>query len=314
MAAKGLLLIVGLFLVIEEGIATDFITPIPTSVEHDKRKALLGKKLFFDKSLSSDGKISCNSCHNLAKYGVDGASKSIGVDRKLGKRNSPTVYNAVLNFTQFWDGRALDLQHQVSGPLLTEFEMGFKNFDDIIKLLSKNAEYKESFDRLYGGEISEETITFSLGEFGKTLLSPNSPFDKYLQGDKSAISEVAKKGYKNFISFGCVGCHQGANVGGNMFQKFGVHADTSLRGAKDDDLGRFNITRNEWDKRVFKVPSLRMAVHSSPYFHDGSVETIEEAIEIMIQYQLGRDVPIDDRDAIVEFLKTLPGELKDGGE
>ena len=290
--------------------ADEFISKIPTSLDHSLEKAELGKKLFLDARLSSDGSVSCASCHSLENYGVDGKNKSIGVAKLLGKRNAPTVYNAALNFTQFWDGRAANLHEQAPMPLLTDVEMGLSNIDEAIETLRSIPEYKAAFTQIYSGDISLETISDAIAEFGKTLLAPNSPFDKFLDGDKDAISERAKSGYDKFVAYGCISCHQGANVGGNMFQKFGVHDDISLRGASDDDLGRYLVTRNAWDKRVFKVPSLRLAVHTAPYFHDGSVETIEEAIDIMIRFQLGRDVPESDRDDIVEFLKTLPGNLQ----
>lgn len=295
-------------------LANEPLLPIPMDIAVDAAKARLGEKLFFDKRLSANDQISCASCHNLTeKGGADLLPKSPGVTGQSGSRNTPTVYNAVLNFTQNWDGSAKDLRQQAEGPITDSIEMGMsEDFQDLIKKLKAVPEYKTAFDENYSGDISKYSITHALAEFQKTLTTPNSPFDKFLKGDQSAISEDAKQGYNKFKQFGCASCHQGANVGGNMFQKFGVHKDTTLRNTDDSDLGRYLITRNQWDKRVFKVPSLRLAVLTPPYFHDGSVKTIEEAVDVMIYYQLGRQVSTEDRNQIIEFLKTLPGDLYEG--
>jgi len=192
-------------------------------------------------------------------------------------------------------------------------EMGMKSWENASDRIASNASYKGDFDRVFNGVVSRETIVEAIAEFEKTLTTPNSPLDRYLLGEENAITDEQKKGYQLFQSYGCVACHQGKNVGGNMFQKFGVLQDISLHGSNlSTDLGRYSVTKNEWDKRVFKVPSLRLAVKTPPYFHNGSVKTIQEAVDIMIRFQLGRDVPTEDRDAIIAFLESLVGEKPEG--
>lgn len=290
------------------------ITPLPLSVEVNPAKVALGKKLFFDKSLSIDNSISCASCHELANgYGTDSVARSFGVKGQVGKRNSPTIYNSVFNFTQFWDGRADTLATQAMGPITNPVEMGMSSWEDMVDKLKKVDSYVNDFQSVYGSQITQQAVVDAIAEFEKTLITANSPFDQYLRGKQNAISDTEKRGYKLFKSYGCVSCHQGKNVGGNMFQKFGVLKDIVLQGGTlSKDLGRYNVTRNEWDKRVFKVPSLRLAVKTPPYFHDGSVPTIYEAVNVMIKFQLGRDVPEADKQAIIAFLGSLVGELPEG--
>ena len=288
------------------------IEVIPAVINYDVEKAKLGKKLFLDKRLSADNSISCESCHQLDNAGVDLKPVSVGINGQRGVRNSPTVYNSVFNFRQFWDGRADDLVQQAGLPVINKLEMGMSSMDDVANKLRDIPEYVTSFNAAFGGEITPVRIQEAIAEFETTLVTPNAKFDRYLQGDETAISDSAKHGYQLFKSFGCASCHQGKNVGGNLFQKFGVLKDSALRDVKDTDLGRYEVTRNEWDKRVFKVPSLRLAYLTPPYFHDGSVPTLEEAVDIMIEFQLGRNVPQQDRKDIIEFLSTLPGDMTGG--
>jgi cytochrome c peroxidase len=290
------------------------ITPIPLTVEVNQDKAALGKKLFFETRLSTSNTISCASCHDLGLgFGTDKKQFSEGVDGHIGDRNSPTVYNAVFNFKQFWDGRADDLASQAKMPVVNPLEMGMSSWTEAIANIKNDSHYKSQFDSIYAGEMTEDTIVDAIAEFEKTLITPNSPFDQFLRGDLNAINEEQKKGYSLFKSYGCISCHQGKNVGGNMFQKIGVLKDISLQtGNLNEDLGRYQVTKNEWDKRVFKVPSLRLAVKTPPYFHNGSVKTIEEAVDIMIEFQLGRTVPNSDRDSIIAFLESLVGEIPTG--
>jgi cytochrome c peroxidase len=199
-------------------------------------------------------------------------------------------------------------------PITNPVEMGMDSWDDAIVKLSSSEEYRELFLNAFGDEnITAERSAEAMAEFEKTLITPNSLFDKYLRGNKDMLSEEQIRGYGLFKSYGCVSCHQGVNVGGNMYQKFGVLKDINLsKGSLNADLGRYDVTGNEWDKRVFKVPSLRLAVKTPPYFHDGSVETIEEAVAIMIEFQLGREVPEQDKQAIIRFLESLVGEIPAG--
>jgi len=290
------------------------ISPLPQTMRVDPGKARLGEKLFFDKRLSSDDSISCASCHELkSSWGTDLRPVSVGVGGKRGNRNAPTVFNSVFNFTQFWDGRAEGLADQARGPVVNPVEMGMSSWPDAVAKLESDAAYRQAFESVYGAEMTADRIVDAIAEYEKTLITPNAPFDRYLRGETDAIDAVQKRGYELFKTYGCVACHQGQNVGGNMFQKFGVLKDIATQpGTLANDLGRYNLTRNEWDKRVFKVPSLRLATVTPPYFHDGSVATIDQAVGVMIQFQLGRDVPPADKAAIIAFLGSLVGELPKG--
>lgn len=305
-AARTLLFLTGTFTALSS-FAAEPILPIPQSVPHDPAKAALGKQLFSDPRLSRDDSLSCESCHFLDRAGVDFVDRSRGIDGKINKRNSPTVYNSALNFRQLWDGKAETLEIQAEMAVKSPNVMGMASWDDVAAKLNKVDGYKTQFEKLYG-KMTGDNIQHAIAEFERTLLTPNSPFDRFLKGDTNAISPLAKQGYQYFKSYGCVSCHQGANVGGNLFQKLGVLKDINRLEGFGSDLGRFGVTGNEWDKRVFKVPSLRLVTLTPPYFHDGSVQTLREAIDIMTEFQLGRQVPEEHKDAIVEFLKTLPGE------
>ena len=272
-----------------------------------EKEANIGELLFFDSLLSKDNSMSCASCHNISHfYGADGKSLPTGINKEQGKRNTPTVYNAALNYLLNWDGSALTLEKQAETAISMELEI---NFDDLISKISNSKKYSPLFKTAFQGRVNKRTITKSLAEFQKKLLTLNSPFDRYLRGDHQAISEKAIIGYQKFKSYGCSGCHQGANVGGNLLQKFGIHSNPRSDGFTSNDLGRFLVTNIDKDRYVFRVPSLRLAIHTAPYFHDGSVPTIEKAVELMFLYQVGRKININDRDHIIEFLKTLPGEL-----
>jgi cytochrome c peroxidase len=307
-------LVVGILLFVLASLSSgaEPILPIPVSLSHDPAKAELGKKLFSDVRLSKDDTLSCESCHFLDRAGVDFFDKSRGINGQINRRNSPTVYNSALNFRQLWDGRADTLEKQIEMAVKSPAVMGMSSWDEVVEKISSIENYKNQFQEVYGEPVNASNIQHAIAEFERTLLTPNSPFDRYLRGDVGAISQEAKQGYQYFKSYGCSSCHQGANVGGNLFQKIGVLKDINLMEGLSTDLGRFGITGNEWDKRVFKVPSLRLVTLTPPYFHDGSVKTLEEAVDIMIEFQLGRQVPEAHRKAIIEFLKTLPGEWPNG--
>jgi len=279
------------------------IKPIPNKVKVDAKKVQLGKKLFSDPILSKDGTISCATCHDLQNGGDDGLKFSFGIKGQEGNINSPTVYNAVFNFRQFWDGRAKDLKEQAIGPIENPVEMGH-TMVDAVETLKQNKIYLKNFNDVYADGITKDNIVDAIAEFEKILITPNSPFDRYLKGDKEAISQKAKEGYRLFESKGCILCHHGVNVGGNFYNKFGIYSD-----ANTSQLGRYNITKREEDKFVFKVPSLRNILLTSPYMHDGRVSTLKEAVELMTRYQLGRHMEQGDTDAIVVFLESLTGEL-----
>lgn len=282
------------------------VSPIPSSIDYDLEKSNLGKKLFFDSRLSKDSTISCVSCHDIYRSGDDGLKVAVGINGKEGIVNTPTVFNAVFNFAQNWDGSAKNLKEQAKGPITNPVEMGH-NFDDLISELSKDKNYQEEFKKLYNKKISKELILDALFEFQKTLITPNAPFDRYLRGDENAITPTQKEGYELFKSKGCIACHNGINLGGQLFAKFG------MVGLIDDkNLGLYNITKDEEDKYYFKVPTLRNISKTAPYFHTGSVDTLYEAVEIMLYYQVGRETSESEIEKIVEFLNSLDGELPYG--
>jgi len=284
-------------------IYASLIEPIPTSLDLDMKKVILGKKLFFDTILSKDSNVSCASCHDLLNGGDDGLKYSVGIDGAIGVINAPTVYNSTFNFRQFWDGRVKDLKEQVIEPIENPVEMGH-SIEAIISDLKNNSKYVEEFSNIYKDGITEDTISDTIAEFEKSLITPNAPFDKYLKGDKTAINKIAKRGYKLFIDKGCIVCHNGINVGGNLYNKFGIYKDIN-----SSNFGRYNITKREEDRYVFKVPSLRNVSLTSPYMHDGRFTTLKKVVKFMTNYQLGRDINSSDIEAIVEFLNTLTGEL-----
>lgn len=285
------------------------IKPVPLSLNQDPARAELGRQLFHDSRLSGNNKTSCASCHNLEKGGTDGLARSIGLNGAQTAVNTPTVFNAAFNFKQFWNGRAESLEAQVDQVIRNPDEMG-STWVDVIDKISKDKKYQRAFLTSYKDGISQANIQNALATFERTLITPNSRFDKYLRGDNAAISEIEKTGYKKFKQFGCIACHQGVNVGGNMFQKFGVMGDYFQQRGKptEADLGRYLVTKEESDKHVFKVPSLRNVVLTAPYFHDASAKTLEDAVDIMFRFQLGRVGSKEDKDAIVKFLNTLTGE------
>ncbi|MBR2163739.1 MAG: cytochrome-c peroxidase [Campylobacter sp.] len=283
------------------------ITPLPASIPYDKEKAMLGKQLYMDTSLSKDGKVSCNTCHDLKRYGVDNEIFSIGADGVLDEPfNSPTTFNSVFNFVQFWDGKAKNLADQAKNPFTNPKEMALKDEAEVVKRVEANAKYKASFDKIYG-EITMQNITDAIAEFEKTLITPNSPFDRYLNGDENAISNQAKRGWEAFKSNGCIACHQGQNVGGTMYQKIGIFEPYP----NQENLGRYEITKIESDKMVFKVPSLRNVAKTAPYYHDGSIPTLDACVQFMAYYQLGRFLDQQTVDDIVAFLESLTGEFNE---
>ena len=288
------------------------ISPVTVHSDLDPAKVALGEKLFHEPRLSKNNRISCASCHSLEKGGTDNLQFSLGLSGIPTKVNAPTVFNVADHFIFFWDGSAESLEEQIDGPLNHPNEMG-TNWRQVEQKLLHDPEYKKLFHITYNTKPTEKAIKDAIVTYERSLNTPNAPFDKYLMGDKNAISEQAKAGYMYFKSFGCASCHQGQNVGGNMYQTFGVVGDYFKdRGTPitEADLGRYNITGEEWDKHVFKVPSLRNIELTAPYFHDGSAETLEEAVDIMVKYQLGRNLSKEEKTAIIEFLKSLTGEYK----
>lgn len=280
------------------------------SLQTNPAKAALGKRLFFDTRLSHENAISCAHCHNLKEMGgADGLKYSFGVEGREGMINSPTVFNAALNFVQFWDGRAASLEEQMDGPVTGHVEMA-SSWPEVVKVLRTDQSYRTGFSRLYKSGITERNIKDAIAEFERSLITTGSRFDRYLMGDEHAITAVEKHGYQLFKSYGCVACHQGRNVGGNLFQKLGVMRDYFADHPVENDAarGRFNATGKKADLHYFKVPSLRLAVLTAPYFHNGSKKNLVDTIRTMAKYQLGRKIPDGDLRDIIHFLYTLPGD------
>lgn len=286
------------------------ILPLSMPAGLDPSKVELGRRLFLDPILSADGSISCANCHDLGRGGSDHRARSIGINGAEGVIRAPTVYNSGYNFVQFWDGRAASLEAQISGPVTNPVEMG-SQWPDVLRKLTDSPLYGPAFRKLYGGPPSQAAVADAIATFERTLVTVGSRFDAYLKGDKGAISDEERQGYALFVSYGCASCHQGANVGGNMYERFGFLGDYFADRGKltQADFGRYNVTGRDADRYVFKVPSLRLSALGGPYFHDGSVDDLATAIQIMGRYQLGRDIPDKDVERIMLFLNTLVGKL-----
>ncbi len=281
------------------------IQPIPVSFDFDMAKIELGKKLFFEPRLSKSGWITCNSCHNLSTGGADNLPSSIGHKWMFGPINSPTVLNAKFNLAQFWDGRAKDLKEQAKGPIANPMEMA-SNHELAVSVLQSIPEYVQWFKEVYGDEkVTIDNTADAIAAFEETLTTPNSRFDWWLKDYDDKISAHEKEGYDLFKSKGCIVCHNGFGVGGNSFQKFGIAKPYD----KDTQtLGRYNVTKDEKDKYVFKVPLLRNIALTAPYFHDASAWSLSEAVSVMAAYQLGVTITADETGKIVAFLQTLTGD------
>jgi cytochrome c peroxidase len=289
--------------------SNDAVQPLPRSIPVDSRKVELGMQLFHDPRLSSDNSISCASCHSLSKGGVDQRKTSLGVGGQIGPINAPTVFNAVLNHAQFWDGRAASLQAQAGGPPLNPGEMASTSWAQIIGKLKQDPSLTAAFSRVYADGYSERTITDAIAEFEKTLLTP-SRFDAYLRGDNSALTVEEVRGYHLFKQDQCATCHVGQNLGGQSFELLGLHGDYfAARGSAltPADNGRENVTHEPRDLHRFKTPTLRNVELTAPYMHDGSVNDLHEAVRVMLKYQVGKTASDADVDAIVAFLKSLTG-------
>ncbi len=291
-----------------------FFKPISSykKVDFKQEQIDLGKELYNETLLSKDGNISCNSCHQIDNFGVDNLPKSPGDLGKLGGRNSPTTFNAVLHTMQFWDGRAKDLVEQAGGPVLNPVEHNIPSEKFLEKRLRKVKKYQEMFKKAFPNQ--KEPITFknmqnAIASFEHQLLT-ESKFDKYLEGNENALNKAEKEGLKSFIDNGCIACHNGIALGGNTFQKFGVTKNYwEATKSKNIDNGLFDQTKKESDKYLFKVPGLRNIEKTAPYFHDGSVEKLEGAVKIMAEVQLGKNLSEKDVNNIVTFLKTLTADV-----
>ena len=289
---------------------TAAFTPLPATAESasnpiTQQKVALGKKLFLDKRLSKANDISCNSCHSLDTFGVDNKPTSDGHKGQKGNRNSPSVYNAALHATQFWDGRAATVEDQALGPILNPVEMAMDSEKAVVDRLKADKALAKEFAGAFPQEkdpVTYKNVGRAIGAFERTLLTP-SRFDAYLKGDENALTQAEKDGGRLFVQTGCTACHNGVGVGGQMYQKLGL-----VKPYDTKDLGRYEVTKAEADKFFFKVPSLRNIEKTGPYFHDGSVATLEDAVSRMAEYQLGRTLSQKDVESIVTFLKAMTAQ------
>jgi cytochrome c peroxidase len=285
--------------------ANEPIQPIPPIKVSNPALVELGKKLYFDPRLSKSGFISCNSCHNLSMGGSDNLKTSIGHNWQKGPINSPTVLNSSLNVAQFWDGRAKDLKAQAAGPIANPGEMAFTH-ELAVSLLQSIPGYTAEFKKVFGSDkVDVDRITEAIAAFEETLATPNSRFDKWLKGNKKALSKTELEGYQLFKDSGCVACHNGVAVGGNSFQKMGVVEPYK---ASSPAEGRVAVTGKDADRFNFKVPTLRNVELTYPYFHDGAADTLSEAVDTMGRVQLGKKFSPEENAKIVAFLKTLTGD------
>ncbi len=285
------------------------IQPLPATLSIARGKLALGQRLFSDTRLSGDGQVSCVSCHSFEAGGADTVPRSIGVNGAVGPVNAPTVFNLAYNFRFNWNGKFDNLVAHTEALMQNPVVMG-SQWPDLVQTLAADADYRQSFAEVYENGVTKDTIIDAIVAYESSLITPNAPFDRYLRGDQSALSPQAQEGYRLFKAYGCVSCHQGVNVGGNIFQKFGVLGDyfADRGNITEADYGRYNVTGQDADRFVFRVPSLRNVAETPPYFHDGSAETLEKAIAVMVKYQLGRPIPAADVQRIAEFLRSLTGE------
>lgn len=289
--------------------ARKLFKPLPkeaSAPDMSEARIALGRTLFYDTRLSTDGDLSCNSCHDLQKYGVDGQVTSTGHKGQKGNRNSPTVYHAALHAKQFWDGRAADVEEQAKGPVLNPVEMAAADAASVEARLKEVPEYRKMFAEAFPGQqdpVTFDNMAVAIGAFERRLMTP-SAFDRYLEGDDAALSPEQVQGLQTFVDVGCASCHSGVAMGGMTFQKLGLKKPFETK-----DEGRFAVTKRDTDKFVFKVPSLRNIDKTAPYFHDGGVASLDQAVRLMAEHQLGKTLSDDQVRQILAFLGALTGEI-----
>lgn len=281
----------------------------------------LGKALYFDPRLSPDGTISCNSCHNVMAAGDDGRAVSMGIRGQRGPRSSPTVFNSGFMSVQFWDGRAATLEEQAKGPLTNPLEMGNKSEKEVVDRLAKIPGYVDTFKKIFGGKnpLNIDNVVKAIAAYERTLTTLNSPYDKFQKGDKKAMSELAQKGLKTFQAVSCITCHNGPHFAGpdlpkgtGFYMKFPLNAGSVYEKKYDllKDNGRFDVTKKEEDRHLYRVPTLRNVALTAPYFHNGSVRTLDEAVRVMAKTQLNKDLTKEEVKNIVAFLESLSGSIE----
>jgi cytochrome c peroxidase len=282
------------------------LQPLPMQLDLDPRKIALGSQLFNDVRLSRDDSISCASCHPVERGGLDRSARSREVSGKPNSINVPTAFNSGFSVAQFWDGRAATLEDMIDDALRSEMD---SDWPQLLAKLERDEDYLAEARGIFAAPLSAAAVKSAIAEYERSLVSWNSRFDAFLRGQTNALTDDEKAGYDEFKEYGCASCHQGINVGGNIFQRFGLFGDyIADRGyATAADLGRFNVTGQPSDRYVFKVPSLRNVELAAPYFHDASAKTLKDAIGMMARYQLGRALSDHDIELIAAFLRTLTG-------
>ncbi len=293
--------------------------PIPADNPQTEAKVTLGKALFFDPRLSKNGTISCNSCHNVMAGGDDNRPNSVGVNDQRGGRGAPTVWNAAFLSVQFWDGREPTLEAQAKGPVTNPIEMGMPDWEATMQRLSQIAGYKPLFESAFGkNAMTADNAAKAIAAYERTLITPNSAYDRYAKGDEKALTEQQTKGLNTFAEVGCTACHSGPNFSGPMqamgtgfFMKFPLMpgSDYDAKYKLLEDTGRYTVTKKEADKNVWRVPTLRNVALTAPYFHNGQVATLNEAVKIMGKTQLGKNLTDNQISDIVAFLNALTGDF-----
>ena len=293
--------------------------PAPANNPTTPAKVALGKALYFDPRLSKTGTVSCQSCHHVTSNGTDNRMVSMGVYGLTGQRSAPTVWNSGFLSAQFWDGRAPSLEEQAKGPLVNPVEMGMTDLNTVVSEVNRIPGYVQQFQQVFGDthSVTIDHIVEAIAAYERTLVTPNSPFDRYLAGDKTALSVEAQKGMALFQSVGCITCHSGANFAGpplppgqGFFQKFPLYpSEYDAQYHLTEDLGRYTVTHNVADKNVWRVPSLRLVALTAPYFHNGQVPTLDSAVRVMAKSQLNHTLTDEETREIVAFLNALPGQF-----
>ncbi len=287
--------------------------PAPADNPTTAEKVALGQMLYHDPRLSSSGTVSCASCHNTMLGGEDNRGGSVGVGGQVGGRSAPTVWNAAFNQVQFWDGRAASLEEQAAGPVTNPIEMGMKSWDDVVARLKTIEGYKTAFEKVFGKDsISKDNATKAIAAYERTLITPNSPYDRYVKGDTSAMTEQQVRGMNKAVELGCTGCHSGPAFNGpGTFQKFPVNDNGYFEAQYHfkKDKGRAEVTGKQEDEHFWKVPTLRNIALTAPYFHNGKVKSLDTAVKLMAKLQLGKDLSNEETADIVAFLNALTGEF-----
>jgi len=294
--------------------------PEPADNPSTAAKVELGRMLYHDPRLSSSGTVSCNSCHNVMNGGEDNRGGSVGVRGQVGGRSAPTVWNSAFNSVQFWDGRAPSLEAQAKGPVTNPIEMGMKSWDDVVARLKSIPGYGQAFSAAFGSadSITADNAAKAIAAYERTLITPNSAYDRYVNGDKNAMTEQQVRGMNTFAEVGCSSCHSGPAFNGpqlpegtGFFMKFPTYQNGYLEAqySLSTDLGRYDVTKNEADQHLYKVPTLRNVALTAPYFHNGKVKSLEDAVKVMAKLQLNKDLSPQQTGDLVAFLNALTGEF-----